>query len=104
MRSHPGNVLHQQIDVKRWPKQEFWQETPLYRFSQFFAIEQLASQWQEVRRLLTGLISDVECAIHYNEGSDALSGEAPEEARAGIERMDALIGAFNLKAKGSNHD
>jgi len=62
------------------------------------ATEGIKSQWDAIRPLLAGLISDVECAIHFNEGVDALSGEGPEEARNGIERMDALVAALATPA------
>lgn len=54
----------------------------------------LAEEWGTLRPMITGMISDVECAVDgggMGEGRDALSWEGACDARSAVERIDALL-------------
>ncbi|MCW1431353.1 Lar family restriction alleviation protein [Novosphingobium sp. JCM 18896] len=60
------------------------------------ASEGLRETWLRLRHAITGVISDVECALELREGLDALHYDGAQEARAAADAMDAAFNAQPL--------
>jgi hypothetical protein len=88
----PGNIYHRQIAIERWPKQEFWTETPLHARSDSDTIAALraevAAQVETITRM-TELLEKLRSLLPQTNDLAALYAA---NAEGWLEHYSAALG------------